>query len=90
MDEIDLPEFIEWMLYYSLEPWGSEMENMASANIAMHVTNLFRKKNDDPFKLKDFMMKFIPDKPREKRTATEEYQEFKAFAIGLKRRQKDK
>jgi hypothetical protein len=78
------------MQYYSLEPWGSEMENMTSANIAMHVTNLFRKKGDEPLKLKEFMMQFIPDKPPERRTAKEEYQAFKSFAIGLKRRKKDK
>ena len=75
MEELDPEEFLDWIAYYKLEPWGEERADWRamilaseSANIAPTVVRAFSKHGGKsrPYEPKDFarMFKFDED-PRE-------------------------
>ena len=61
---IDSHELSEWLAYYQIEPFGETRADMRAALIAMIMANIYRKKNQPPFNLGDFMFKFEPSKPQ--------------------------
>ena len=54
---IDSRELSEWMAYFSLEPWGTEVEDWRAGMIAATISNVNRdeKKRKKPFEPKDFI-----------------------------------
>ena len=54
---IDSRELSEWMAYFSLEPWGTEVEDWRAGMIAATIANVNRdeKKRKKPFEPKDFI-----------------------------------
>lgn len=50
-------ELTEWMAFFRLEPWGTEVEDRRAALITSTVANAFRdtKKQRRPFTIEDFM-----------------------------------
>jgi len=50
-------ELSEWMAFFSLEPWGTEVEDWRAAMIAATVANGYRdpKRRRKPYEPKDFM-----------------------------------
>ena len=56
-------ELQEWMIYYSLEPWGPERADLNSGIIASTIANVNRdsKVRSEPFKAEDFMPKYGAD-----------------------------
>lgn len=54
---IDSRELSEWMAYFSLEPWGTEVEDWRAGLVASTVANVNRdeKKRKKPFEPKDFI-----------------------------------
>lgn len=69
---IDSQELTEWMAYYSLEPWGTESEDLRTGIIASTIANVNRdpKKQKKPFTPQDFMP--IWDKPKKQEQTVEE------------------
>jgi hypothetical protein len=57
-------EFIEWIAYYRLEPWGYEADNWRAGMIASVIANANRKKGKKAYKPTDFMPEEPPDRPR--------------------------
>lgn len=53
--EIDAPEFAEWLAYYSIEPFGEERGDLRAGIVAAQIANAFRGKNQRPFKAIEFM-----------------------------------
>ena len=51
-------EFVEWMAYYRLEPFGPERVDVAVAGHSALVANMNRKQGKPAFKLKEFLPKF--------------------------------
>jgi hypothetical protein len=68
--EIDSSEFLEWMVYESMEPGEPIRGDYQAAMIACTIANANRTKKTREFKLKDFLLKFI--KPRANRTEPQE------------------
>lgn len=56
MQEVDAAEFVEWMLYFELEPFGEERADYRAAIIASTVANSQSVKRR--FTPKDFMPKW--------------------------------
>ena len=50
-------EFVEWGVYYQLDPWGGERGDLQAAIVASTVANCNRTKGR-AYKLTDFMLKF--------------------------------
>ncbi len=50
-------ELTEWMAFFSLEPWGTEVEDWRAGLIASTIANVNRdpKKRRKPYEPKDFM-----------------------------------
>lgn len=50
-------EYIEWVAFYQLEPWGYAADNFRAATIAAVIANTARdtKKRRKPFQPADFM-----------------------------------
>jgi len=69
---IDSRELTEWMAYYSLEPWGTEPEDLRAGIIASTIANVNRdqKKQRKPFTPKDFMP--VWDRPPKQEQTPEE------------------
>lgn len=52
-------ELTEWMAFFQLEPWGTEVEDIRSAIIATVIANANRDpKKQRAFKIEDFMPKW--------------------------------
>jgi hypothetical protein len=49
---------MEWMAYYSLEPFGQDAAYIGHAITASTIANTNRGKGSRPFKVEDFMPKF--------------------------------
>ena len=57
-------ELSEWMAFFSLEPWGTEVEDWRAAMIAATVANGYRdpKRRRKPYEPKDFMPRYeVPE-----------------------------
>lgn len=54
---ISSQELSEWMAFYSLEPWGTEVDDLRAGIIASTIANVNRdpKKRRKPYKAQDFM-----------------------------------
>jgi hypothetical protein len=50
-------ELVEWMAYYSIEPWGAERDNLHAGIIAATVANSNRDPKKKALKADDFMLK---------------------------------
>src|SRR5690554_1412819 len=55
-------ELTEWMAFFSLEPWGAEVEDWRAGLIASTIANSYRdpKRRRKPYEPKDFMPKREP------------------------------
>lgn len=62
---VDSRELSEWMAYYRLEPWGTQVEDLRTGIVSATVANANRdpKKQRKPYSPKDFMPQW--DKPGE-------------------------
>lgn len=61
LDGLTAEQFIRWMAYARLEPFGEERADLRSAIIAVTMANAWRGKGSRAFKIEDFMPEF--DKP---------------------------
>jgi len=63
----DSRELSEWMAYFSMEPWGTEIEDWRAGMIASVIANANRdeKKRRKPFEPKDFMPQRIAPEQEE-------------------------
>lgn len=61
-DRIDSREFTQWMVYYSIEPWGEEPTDLRHGILSSLIANANRdeKKQREPFEPKDFMLNRSP------------------------------
>ena len=57
LSRISSRELTEWMTFFSMEPWGTEVEDWRAALVTSAVYNVNRdpKKHRKPFEPKDFM-----------------------------------
>ena len=57
LQRVDSRELTEWMAFYKLEPWGTEIEDYRTGVIASTIANANRdsKRKSKPFQPKDFM-----------------------------------
>ena len=51
-------EFQEWKVYYSLEPWGTEADDLRGARICQTMANIHRPRNRSAIPLKTFMPEY--------------------------------
>ena len=67
LSRISSRELTEWMAFFSLEPWGTEVEDWRAGLIASTIANVNRdpKKRRKPYEPEDFM-------PRRDRRPAEE------------------
>lgn len=63
LENISSKELTEWMVYYELEPFGEEREDLRMGIICSTIANANRGKNSRAFKPQDFIPKF--DKKRQ-------------------------
>lgn len=64
-------QFREWEAYYELEPFGEERADIRSAQICQMLANVNRGKNQQPYKLGDFLLKFDDDRQQRPQTVQE-------------------
>jgi hypothetical protein len=58
LEEISAEQYLNWLSYYEISPWGYEIENYRSGIIASAIMNVNRsKKSDKLFTLDDFFPK---------------------------------
>src|SRR5690606_27802860 len=74
-------ELSEWMAFFSLEPWGTEVEDWRAAMIAATVANGYRdpKRRRKPYEPKDFMPRYEPPKKTEPQSWEEQFAILKMF-----------
>lgn len=65
-------ELTEWMAFFSLEPWGTEVEDWRAGLIAATIANANRdpKKRRKPYEPQDFMPRY--EKPQVEEQSWEE------------------
>jgi len=69
---IDSRELSEWMAFFRLEPWGTEVEDLRAGIVAATVANANRdpKKQRKPYRPQDFMPQW--DRQRSEEQTPEE------------------
>lgn len=76
-------EFLDWLAYYELEPFGPERADWNAAMVATVMANAHRdaKKQKRPFAVKDFMFR-VEDKtqPGDWQTMKAKFQQAAALA----------
>ena len=72
-------QFGDWMHFYELEPWGSEVEFLRSGIVASTMANCHRDGRKPAFKVKDFMPRFDKDVRKESEIVETPSQKMKAF-----------
>lgn len=55
VSELSVDEFMEWIAFYRLEPWGFDIDNWRSANVASTVANANRPPRQPAYKLEQFL-----------------------------------
>ncbi len=60
-------ELSEWMAFFTLEPWGCEVEDARAALIAATIANANRdpKKRRKPYSVSDFMPRYTTEPAEE-------------------------
>lgn len=60
-------ELTEWMAFFSLEPWGTEVEDWRAGLIASTIANSYRdpKRRRKPYEPSDFMPRYEAPKVQE-------------------------
>ena len=60
-------ELTEWMAFFSLEPWGTEVEDWRAGLIASTIANSYRdpKRRRKPYEPSDFMPRYEASKAQE-------------------------
>lgn len=51
-------ELSEWMAFYSIEPFGTERDNLHAGVVASATVNLWRDSDDEPARPQDFLLQF--------------------------------
>jgi hypothetical protein len=67
------------MAFSTLEPFGSDADNLGHAITASTIANVNRGKNDKPYKVEDFMPKF----EKENKSTDQMIQVAEMFTAGL-------
>ena len=72
LSRISSRELTEWMAFFSLEPWGTEVEDWRAGLIAATIANANRdpKKRRKPYEPQDFMPRY--EKPQVEEQSWEE------------------
>ena len=67
-------ELTEWMAFFSLEPWGTEVEDWRAGLIASTVANGYRdpKRRRKPYEPKDFMPRYEASQKTEEQSWEEQ------------------
>lgn len=67
LSRIDSRELSEWMAFYSLEPWGTEVDDHRHGVVAATIANVYRdpKKRRQPYEAGDFFPPRHPDEAEE-------------------------
>ena len=65
LSRVSSAELTEWMAFYQLEPWGSEIDDLRAGIVASTIANANRdpKKQRKPFTAQDFMPKWGSSEP---------------------------
>ena len=88
IDEMPYADFVEFMEFYQIEPWGLAVQDAMQANALQVLANINRstETRPDPYSIKDFML-FAPveaEKPEptvEGKTAAQWHLIFQAEAL---------
>jgi len=54
-EKMDMPEFLSWVAYYQVSPFGDSRADFRCAQISATIANVNRKKGSKAFKASDFM-----------------------------------
>jgi hypothetical protein len=84
---MDCTEFLEWQVFYNLEPWGFNIENLRWDMLYVMYGNVHRdtKKQKNPFTAKDFLpTEFGGEEPKKAQELTpEQRKNGQMFLAGL-------
>ena len=72
-------ELVEWMAFYGLEPFGTEIDFLGHAITASTIANVNTPKGKKKYKPSDFMPKF----EKKKQTVQEMMQVAQMLTVGL-------
>lgn len=56
MNRVGSHEYIYWMAFYNLDPWGGYRQDVNAANIAATFANINRGRDTKPFEVEDFLL----------------------------------
>lgn len=67
MERMSAEEFLEWMAFDRIEPFGDRRTDLNFALIRTQMANMMRSKDQPAYKLDEFMLRFDhdPDKPKQ-------------------------
>lgn len=86
LSQISSYELSEWMVYEQVEPFGDRRGDFQAALICMTLANRLRNKDEQPFKMQDFLLDF--ERARAEQTMEEQiaFAHMMTIALGGKDR----
>jgi hypothetical protein len=69
-----------WEMYHELEPFGEERADYRAASIVQMLYNINRGKNQKALELKDFLLAFGEQEPKQKQTPEQQFAILKVLA----------
>ena len=89
LERISSAELSEWMMYYRMEPFGQERDNLHAGIIASVFANANRKKGKKAFEIKDFMLQFTRKEKKTDQQLLSKVEMLNAAFGGMDLRNKD-
>jgi hypothetical protein len=66
IDQMPYADFLEFMAFYEIEPWGLAVQDAMQANAVQVLANVNRdaKQRPEPYRIKDFLLFAPPEAPK--------------------------
>ena len=70
IDQMPYADFLDFMAFYDIEPWGLSVQDALQANAVQVLANINRdaEQQPKPYSIKDFMLFVPPEVPKEEPT----------------------
>lgn len=77
LERVSSQELTEWMAFFQLEPWGTEIDDWRAGLIAATIANIMRDRKSRPLNPMDFMPRW--DAPAQAEQSWEEQEQIMAM-----------
>lgn len=76
---MSIDEFVQWMCFYSIEPFGDKRGDIQAGIISQTLANIHRASNAKPYTVQDFIPQFTERQPMARQSLEEQRTRWRAI-----------